>query len=293
MIEVKGEEQYLELLRQTITEGGYVEDRTGTGCYSIFGAVMKFDLQKGFPLLTTKKINFNNIVGELLWFCSGYTDLTKLREFSDKPEDAHTIWSDDYAKYVSGLDESERTGCLGNIYGHQWRGAFMMDQLETLIENINVVKAGDPYMARRLIVQSWNPTDHILGDKVWAALPACHTDFQCLVRDGKLNLKFNCRSNDAFLGTPYNIASYALLCHILASICGLQVGELLYTGVDFHVYSNHVDQVKLQLEREPRDFPELVMPHIESLEDLDDLTAKDFTLVGYNPHPFISAPQAS
>lgn len=299
------ESQYLQLLNKAITEGDYVDDRTGTGCYSLFGETLRFDLSKGFPLFTTKKINFSNIVGELLWFLSGNTDLPSLRKYSDKPEGAHTIWSDDYEKfsqsedkYTLGLYGEES---LGNIYGLQWmhwgRDPVWCneehDQIKQLLTDLKSVVSGDTAKARRLIVLSWNPYDHTVGDKKWAALPACHTDFQLLVRNGKLNLKFNMRSADLFLGTPYNVASYALLAHILAKLVGLEVGELFYVAVDAHVYSNHLEAVQTQLERTPTDFGNLVLPEFETLDDILKMTAKDFKVENYNPQGFISAKQAS
>lgn len=294
------EQQYLNLLQQVLVEGELVEDRTGTGCMSVFGATMRFDLSKGFPLLTTKKINFNNIVGELLWFLSGDTDLPSLRKYSDKPEGAHTIWNDDYEKFLLSCNTFFKSDAedLGYIYGEQWRdfgGTWGEghDQIGQLLTDLKSVVNGDPTKARRLIVQSWNPYDHTVGDKKWAALPACHTDFQCIVRNGKLNMKFNMRSNDLFLGAPYNIASYALLTHILAKLAGLEVGELWYTGVDVHIYNTHLDAVREQLKRDPTDFGQLVLPEFETLEDILKMTAKDFKIEGYNPQGFISAPQAS
>ena len=289
------ESQYLQLLNKVITEGDYVEDRTGTGCYSLFGETMRFDLSKGFPLFTTKKINFSNIVGELLWFLSGKTDLPSLRKYSDKPEGAHTIWSDDYEKFCESTRDLnpfyKDEESLGAIYGHQWRA--FNDQISQLLTDLKSVVAGDMTKARRLIVQSWNPYDHTVGDKKWAALPACHTDFQIIVRDGKLNLKFNMRSADLFLGTPYNVASYALLAHILAKLVGLEVGELFYVAVDAHVYSNHLEAVQTQLERTPTAFGDLVLPEFETLDDILKTTAKDFKVENYNPQGFISAKQAS
>lgn len=299
------EQQYLDQLKYVLNNGEKCMDRTGTGTRSVFGATMDFDLSKGFPLFTTKTINFSNVVGELLWFLSGKTDLPSLRHYSDKPEGAHTIWSDDYEKFKQSGGKyplrSYEEESLGSIYGTQWRYWGRQpescneehDQIKQLLTDLKSVVEGDPTKARRLIVQSWNPVDHTVGDKQWAALPACHTDFQLLVRNGKLNLKFNMRSNDLFLGAPYNIASYALLCHIFAKMVGLEVGGLWYTCVDAHIYLNHVEAVTEQLLRKPTKFGKLVLPEFESLEDLLKLTAKDFKIVGYNPQGFIKAPQAS
>ena len=295
------EEQYLTLCQKILNEGDYTEDRTGTGTYSIFGASIKHDLSEGFPLLTTKKINFNLVAGELLWFLAGKTDLPSLRKYQNKPEGSHTIWSDDFEKFWKTANQpSFKSGEEGGfIYGSQLRRYIVEnntehDQLTTLIENIKAVKE-NPYhpMARRLICTFWNPYDHTVGDKKWCALPACHTDFQCIVRDGKLHLRFSMRSNDVFLGNPYNMASYGLLCHILAKLTGLEVGSLLYFGTDVHIYSNHVEQVKTQLSRTPKTLPNLALPEFETLEDLLKLTGEDFKLEGYNPHGFIKALQAS
>lgn len=299
------EEQYLALVEDVLRNGDFVEDRTGTGTYSSFGVGMKIDLSKGFPLLTTKKINSALPIGELLWMLSGSTDLPSLRKYQNKPKDSHTIWSDDFEKYK--YSEERLVPCngeqLGRIYGQQLRETYHLDvdynpvlhdQLITLIDNIKAVKKdrGHP-MARRLRCSWWNPYDHTTGDKKWCALAACHTDFQCLVRDNKLNLHFNLRSNDLFLGKPFNTCFYATLCHILARLVGLEVGELSYFAVDAHIYSNHVDQLKEQLSREIQPLPELILPEFNNLEDLLGLSGEDFKLEGYTPAPFIKAPQAS
>tara|TARA_Y100000588_G_scaffold170332_1_gene184124 strand:- start:1697 stop:2668 length:972 start_codon:yes stop_codon:yes gene_type:complete len=318
------EVQYHHLLDDLLEEGNRVADRTNTGTLSKFGHMIRCDLSEGFPLMTSKKINFNLVAGELLWFLNGKTDLPSLRKYQNKPENSHTIWSDDFEKfkksqvdsvwyegqakdkYVKVLEEKEE---LGRIYGSQLRryiigneldnsfigsSAVFHDQLATLIDNIKAVKDNPNHpMARRLRCTFWNPYDHTVGDKKWCALPACHTDFQCLVRDGKLNISFSMRSSDAFLGLPYNIASYGLLCHILAEITELEVGELIYFGNDVHLYLNHVEQAKELLTRSLRKLPKIVMPKIESLKDLENLTGEDFKLEGYDPHGFIKAPQAS
>lgn len=296
------EEQYLKLLKELLEEGVYTEDRTGTGTYSKFGHVIRHDLSKGFPLLTTKKINFNLVAGELQWFLAGKTDLPSLRKYQNKPEGSHTIWSDDFEKFWNSSPIYKITESGGYIYGRQlrdWRGSFggeglYHDQLTTLIENIKAVKENPNHpTARRLRCSFWNPYDHTVGDKKWCALPACHTDFQCIVRDGKLSLSFTMRSNDLLIGNPFNVASYALLCHILAQLTGLGVGELVYFGNDVHLYSNHVEQAKEQLSRTPKTPPEIVIPEFNSLEELLTLTGQDFKLRGYNPHAFIKAPQSS
>lgn len=297
------EEQYLALLKELIGKGDLVEDRTGTGTYSLFGRTLEQDLSKGFPLLTTKKVNFNLVAGELLWFLSGDVDLGSLRRYQNKPEGSHTIWSDDFNKYKETSLLNPTNECLGRIYGNQLRSYNCVDidyynhyhdQLTTLIDNIKAVKENPSHpMSRRLRCVFWNPYDHTIGDKKWCALPACHTDFQCIVRKGKLHLSFSMRSSDTFLGLPFNMASYALLCHILAKLTGLEVGVVKYYGVDVHLYSNHKEQALEQLSRQPTELPEIVMPEFETLEQLLELTGKDFKLKGYNPQGFIKAPQAS
>jgi len=306
------EEDYLKLCQKILDEGEFTEDRTGTGTYSIFGATLKQDMGEGFPILTTKKVNFGLVAGELLLFLSGKTDLPTLRKYQNKPEGARTIWTDDYNKYWDSKDDllgkgrdllcerENETG--GRLYGKQWRNFYACgldgypkshDQILTLIDNIKDVANGNMHQARRLIVNSWNAYDHTEGEKKVSALSACHDSFQCIVRKGKLHLRFHCRSNDWLLGNPYNISSYGLLLHILSKLTGLEVGELLYFGTDVHLYSNHLDQIKEQLSREPRDLPKLILPEFNNLEELLQLTGKDFVLEGYDPHPFIKAPQAS
>lgn len=298
-----GEEQYLSLLKDVLENGESVEDRTGTGCISKIDASMRFDLSEGFPLFTTKKIYWKNIFGECLWMLNGFTDLPSLRKFQCKEEGAHTIWSDDFKKfwespYSNKWYKENQEG--GKIYGAQLRrweeksDYDGLDQLQLLVDNILAVKEDPSHpMGRRLKCEFWNPIDHLTGDKQWTALPSCHTGFQCFVRNGKLSLKFTMRSSDLFLGTPYNVAFYALVTHILAKITGLEVGELIYNGSDVHIYSNHVEQVREQLSREPFSLPTLVMPEITCLNDLYSLTAEDFDIEGYIAHGFISAPQAS
>lgn len=294
------EQQYLELMQRILDTGEFTQDRTGTGVYSVFGATMTHDLQQGFPLLTTKKINFSLIAGELLWFLSGKNDLDSLRHYQNKPKYSHTIWSDDFEKYWQTTHRKDEIKNKegGRIYGKQLRSYAVdygtHDQLATLIENIKAVKADPNHpMARRLICSFWNPYDHTVGDKKWCALPACHTDFQCIVRGNKLHLRYSMRSNDTFLGQPFNEASYGLLCHILAKLTGLEIGNLLYFGTDVHIYSNHVEQCRIQLGREIRSMPKLVLPQFETLDDLLKLTGQDFTIKEYNPHAFIKAKQSS
>lgn len=301
----KGEQQYLDLLKDVLDNGKLVDDRTNTGCIRVFSRSMRFDLSEGIPLLTTKKIRWENVVGELLWMLSGKTDLPSLREYQCKPEGSKTIWSDDFGKYWGRLEKAQPSSgsiCLdrmleegGCIYGTNLRSyCNSVDQLKVLIENIKLTKENPNYsMGRRLKCEFWNPTVHLDSESMNAALPACHNGFQCMVDGDKLNLKFNMRSNDLFLGCPYNVFFYGVLTHVLAKLTGMQVGELVYDGTDCHIYRNHVGQVKEQLTRVPKGFPELVLPAFDTLEELLGLTATDFKVVGYEPDAFIAAPQAS
>lgn len=299
----KGEQQYLDLLQDVLDNGKLVEDRTNTGCIRVFSRSMRFDLSEGIPLLTTKKIRWENVVGELLWMLSGQTDLPSLRKYQCKPEGAKTIWSDDFEKFWERSEKTLEGGaCLdrtlelgGTIYGSTLRNyGDRVDQLKLLIENIKLTKENPNYsMGRRLKCEFWNPTVHLDSESMSAALPSCHTGFQCMVDGDKLNLKFNMRSNDLFLGCPYNVFFYGVLTHILANLTGLQVGEEVYDGTDCHIYSNHVEQVKEQLTRIPKGFPELALPEFDTLEELLSMTAEDFKVVGYEPDAFIAAPQAS
>lgn len=297
--------QYLNLCEDILNNGKEVTNRTGTSTLRVFSRSMRFDLSEGFPLLTTKKIRWENIIGEVLWFLNGETDLHSLRLRQNKPPNSHTIWSDDFEKYWERLKESKPKYSQfkkeredgGFIYGRQLRGygGDEVDQLKILVENIVKTKENPNFaMARRLKCEFWNPEDHLDEDSLLAALPACHTGFQCMVDGDKLNLKFAMRSNDVFLGLPYNIASYAAICHILAKLTGLKVGELVYDGCDVHIYKNHIEQIKEQLTREPLDLPEIVIvPDIKSLEDLKYMTAQDFEVVGYRSHSFLKGKQAS
>lgn len=302
--------QLLDLYKDVEMNGDYVEDRTGTGCYSVFGRMLRWNLQKGFPLTTTKKVIPALPIGELLWMLAGCTDLPSLRKYQNKEKDSRTIWSADFEKFWEGLSSSNagyysQVECGGFIYGAQLRHFVAgchpedydtkpHDQLEELLTNIRGVRDNPKHpMGRRLIVSWWNPEQHTVGDKKVCALPACHTDFQCIVRDGKLNLRFSMRSSDIFLGLPFNIAFYAALTHILAQLTNLEVGELVYMGTDVHMYSNHTEQIALQRTRGYMKLPEIVMPEFSTLTQLANMTAKDFKIVGYAPHDTIKAPQAS
>ncbi len=245
------------------------EDRTGTGTQSVFGYQMRFNLEEGFPLLTTKKVHLKSIIYELLWFISGNTNVRWLQEHGV------TIW-DEWA---------DENGDLGPVYGHQWRSwpapdGREIDQLSMVIDQIR----NNPD-SRRMLVCAWNP-----GEVDKMALPPCHCLFQFYVADGKLSCQLYQRSADVFLGVPFNIASYALLTMMLAQVCGLKPGEFIHTTGDTHIYKNHFDQVALQLSREPRPLPRMKLN--PEVKDLFDFKYEDFTLEGYDPWPLIKAPVA-
>jgi thymidylate synthase len=260
---------YLDLLEQVLHEGVAKGDRTGTGTRSVFGRQMRFDLSAGFPLVTTKKLHIRSIVHELIWFLRGETNIGYLKR------NGVSIW-DEWA------DES---GELGPVYGKQWRrwetpNGRTIDQIAEVTAEIK--RNPD---SRRLVVSAWNVAD--LGEM---ALQPCHALFQFYVADGRLSCQLYQRSGDVFLGVPFNIASYALLTHLMADVCGLRPGEFVHTLGDAHLYHNHVDQARLQLGREPRPLPKLVLKR--HLTSLDDFTYDDFEIVGYDPHPAIKAPIA-
>jgi thymidylate synthase len=261
--------QYLDLLRLVLERGRRKADRTGTGTTALFGAQARFDLAQGFPLLTTKKLHLRSIIYELLWFLRGDTNIAYLREHGV------TIW-DEWA---------DEAGDLGRIYGAQWCDWRTSDgrsihQIDEVIEQIR----SNPE-SRRLIVCAWN-----VGELDRMALPPCHTLFQFFVQDGALSCQLYQRSADLFLGVPFNIASYALLTMMVAQVCGLQPGTFVHTFGDLHLYSNHMEQAKLQLAREPKPLPRMRLN--PAATNIHDFKFEDFELIGYDPHPAIKAPIA-
>jgi len=260
---------YLELLRHVLDHGAEKADRTGTGTRSVFGWQMRYDLSKGFPLVTTKKLHLRSIIHELIWFLQGDTNTAYLKE------NGVSIW-DEWA---------DENGDLGPVYGRQWRAwptadGKVVDQIAWVVDEIK--RNPD---SRRLIVSAWN-----VGELPKMALMPCHTMFQFYVANGKLSCQLYQRSGDIFLGIPFNIASYALLTHMIAQVTGLEVGDFVHTLGDAHLYSNHIEQAQKQLSREPRALPKLVLnPEVKSIFDF---RFEDVSIVDYDPHPAIKAPVA-
>ena len=260
--------QYEDLLRRVMAEGDPKSDRTGTGTRSVFAQQLRFDLEQGFPLITTKRVHFRSVAYELLWFLRGDSNVGWLREHGV------TIW-DEWA---------DADGDLGPVYGVQWRswptpGGGHVDQISDVLRTLTT----DP-SSRRMVVSAWN-----VGEIPQMALPPCHALFQFYVADGRLSCHLYQRSADLFLGVPFNIASYALLTHMFAQQAGLRVGEFVWTGGDCHIYDNHVDQVRKQLSREVYSFPELRLRKADSLFDYE---FEDFEVVDYRHHPTLKAPVA-
>ncbi|GIP59407.1 thymidylate synthase [Paenibacillus sp. FSL W8-0186] len=257
---------YLDLLQDVLDNGTVKEDRTGTGTLSVFGRQLRFDLSQGFPLVTTKRIHLKSVIHELLWFLKGDTNIAYLKENGVR------IW-DEWA---------DENGDLGPVYGSQWRSweapdGRKIDQIANVIEAIK----NNPD-SRRHLVSAWNVAE---VDNM--KLPPCHFVFQFYVADGKLSCMLTMRSVDTFLGLPFNIASYALLTHMVAQQCGLEVGEFVWSGGDVHIYSNHLEQVKTQLTREPYELPQLVIKR--KPDSIFDYVYEDFEFVGYQHHPAIKA----
>jgi thymidylate synthase len=258
--------QYLNLLERILNEGVQKGDRTGTGTLSVFGHQMRFNLEEGFPLLTTKKLHLKSIIYELLWFLQGDTNVHYLQEHGVR------IWN----------EWADENGELGPVYGHQWRSwpdydGKSIDQIKIILDQIQ----HNPN-SRRMLVSAWN-----VAEVNKMALPPCHTMFQFYVADGKLSLQLYQRSADTFLGVPFNIASYALLCMMVAQVCGLKPGEFIHTTGDTHLYLNHLEQARLQLTREPRQLPTMrINPDVK---DLFSFQYEDFLLENYDPWPHIKA----
>lgn len=278
----KNEQAYLDLLQYVMTNGTEKGDRTGTGTLSHFGAQLRFDLADGFPLLTTKKVHFKSIVYELFWFLSGSTHVDYLQQNNVR------IWNE-WATADQTARFNRPAGDLGPIYGHQWRnygatkredGSYDNDGVDQITEVIEQIKTNPN--SRRLIVSGWNPKE---TDQV--ALPPCHTLFQFFVADNKLSCQLYQRSADLFLGVPFNIASYALLTHMVAQVCGLEVGEFVWTGGDCHIYQNHREQVELQLTRSLYELPTLTLN--PDIKDIFAFTFDDISVEGYESHPAIKA----
>ena len=261
--------QYLQLMQHVLDNGTRKEDRTGTGTLSVFGYQMRFDLAEGFPVVTTKKLHLRSIIHELLWFLKGNTNIRYLKD------NGVSIW-DEWA---------DENGELGPVYGYQWRSwpcadGRHIDQISQVVEQIR----NNPD-SRRIIVSAWN-----VGDIERMALPPCHAFFQFYVADGRLSCQLYQRSADIFLGVPFNIASYALLTRMMAQVCGLEAGDFVHTLGDAHLYTNHLEQARTQLQREPRPLPRLqINPKVG---DLFTFRFEDFELVDYDPHPHIKAPVA-
>ena len=266
--------QYHDLLKHVLENGNQKGDRTGTGTLSVFGHQMRFDLSEGFPMVTTKKLHLKSIIYELLWFLKGDTNIGYLQENGVR------IWN----------EWADENGDLGPVYGHQWRN-WNNDEIDQIKEVIHSLK-NNPN-SRRMMVSAWNPSvlpdtsksfsENVANGK--AALPPCHAFFQFYVADGKLSCQLYQRSADIFLGVSFNIASYALFTMMMAQVCGYKAGDFIHTFGDTHIYNNHMEQVELQLSREPKPLPKMVIN--PEVKNIFDFTFEDFTLVDYNPHPHI------
>tara|TARA_B110000858_G_scaffold5056_1_gene5767 strand:+ start:274 stop:1098 length:825 start_codon:yes stop_codon:yes gene_type:complete len=267
-------QQYLDLIRHIQAEGVEKTDRTGTGTKSVFGYQMRFDLSKGFPMVTTKKLHLKSIIHELLWFLKGDTNIHYLQENGVR------IWN----------EWADEKGNLGPVYGYQWRN-WNGEEIDQIKDIIHTLKTSPD--SRRMLVSAWNPSvlpdtsksfaENVANNKV--ALPPCHAFFQFYVADGKLSCQLYQRSADVFLGVPFNISSYALLTLMMAQVCGLEAGDFIHTFGDAHIYSNHKEQIELQLSRAPKKLPTIKMN--SEIKDLFEFTFDDFELVDYDPYPLI------
>ncbi len=256
--------QYIDLVNRVLAEGIHKEDRTGTGTISVFGHQSRYNLADGFPLVTTKKLHLKSIIYELLWFLNGDTNVKYLQDNGVR------IWN----------EWADENGDLGHIYGYQWRSwpDYNGGHIDQISEIVNTIKNNPD--SRRIIVSAWN-----VADIPSMKLPPCHAFFQFYVADGRLSLQLYQRSADIFLGVPFNIASYALLLKMMAQVTGLQAGDFVHTLGDAHIYTNHIDQLKMQIERELRPLPQMILnPDVKSIFDFK---YDDFTLEGYDPHPHI------
>ena len=266
--------QYHDLLKHGLEHGNQKGDRTGTGTLSVFGYQMRFDLAEGFPMVTTKKLHLKSIIHELLWFLKGDTNIAYLQENGVR------IWN----------EWADENGDLGPVYGHQWRN-WNSEEIDQIKEVVDTLK-NNPN-SRRMLVSAWNPSvlpdtsvsfaENVANGK--AALPPCHAFFQFYVADGKLSCQLYQRSADIFLGVPFNIASYALFTLMMAQVCGYQPGDFIHTFGDAHIYNNHMEQVELQLRRDPRPLPTMKLN--PEVKDIFDFTFDDFELLNYDPHPHI------
>ncbi|WP_142785028.1 thymidylate synthase [Changchengzhania lutea] len=266
--------QYHDLVKHVLEHGNEKQDRTGTGTKSVFGYQIRFDLSEGFPMVTTKKLHLKSIVHELLWFLKGDTNIKYLTENGVR------IWN----------DWADDDGDLGPVYGHQWRN-WNSDEIDQIKDIVETLKTNPD--SRRMLVSAWNPSvlpdtsksfeENVANGK--AALPPCHAFFQFYVANGKLSCQLYQRSADIFLGVPFNIASYALFTMMMAQVCGYEAGEFIHTFGDAHIYSNHFEQLELQLSRDIRPLPKMILN--PEVNDIFDFRFEDFTLVDYNPHPHI------
>ena len=266
--------QYLDLVKHVLKNGDYKGDRTGTGTKSVFGYQMRFDLNDGFPLVTTKKLHLKSIIHELLWFINGETNIKYLKNNGVKIWDA---WADE-------------SGNLGPVYGSQWRN-WNNEKIDQISQLIDMIKNNPE--SRRMLVSAWNPSvlpdtkksfsENVMNGK--AALPPCHAFFQFYVSNNKLSCQLYQRSADIFLGVPFNIASYALFTHMIAHVCNLDVGDFVHTFGDAHIYSNHTEQIELQLSRKPRKLPTLNIKR--KVDSIFDFKFEDFEIINYDPHPHI------
>lgn len=266
--------QYLDLIKHVAENGTEKHDRTGTGTKSVFGHQMRFDLSEGFPMVTTKKLHLKSIIHELLWFLNGDTNIKYLQENGVR------IWN----------DWANKEGDLGPVYGHQWRN-WNNEEIDQISEIVQTLKTNPD--SRRMLVSAWNPSvmpntsesfdTNVANGK--AALPPCHAFFQFYVAEGKLSCQLYQRSADIFLGVPFNIASYALLTMMMAQVCGYEAGDFVHTFGDAHIYSNHMEQIELQLSRDPKPLPKMLLN--PDVKDIFGFKFDDFTLIDYNPHPHI------